>query len=234
MYKGRVDSDTEALNKRIDFNKNSKYDLELFIFEKLKLKGNESILEIGCGTGKQTIKIKQKYPNVKLTATDISQKMLDNIQEKNIKKICIDMDKLFFKDIKFDLILSVYSFYYSKDMVALCKKIRNWVNPGGRVCLFGPSEGTNKEIINLANEVKPNSMYHTENFINETQLKEIGIKYEKVYLENKINFKNKDEILTWWKNHNSYQPDLEFLIKNKIEDSSFSLTKNVLGVILHV
>jgi len=47
------------------------------LIQKLKLKGNENILELGIGTGATLIKLKSRYPNITLKGIDASLKMIE-------------------------------------------------------------------------------------------------------------------------------------------------------------
>lgn len=52
------------------------------LIELLKLRGDENIADIGCGTGKLLILIKQRYPKTKLIDIDPDPRMLQLAQDK--------------------------------------------------------------------------------------------------------------------------------------------------------
>jgi len=70
------------------------------------------ILDIGCGSGMQTLALARLCPESTITATDIHQPFLDDLSDrakkagfnKQIKTLCGSMDNLPFQDETFDLI----------------------------------------------------------------------------------------------------------------------------------
>ncbi|MCK9580375.1 MAG: class I SAM-dependent methyltransferase [Methanoregula sp.] len=70
------------------------------------------ILDVGCGTGVQTMALARLCPACRITATDIHQPFLDAVNEKiaaecfsdRIKTVCASMDNLPFNDESFDII----------------------------------------------------------------------------------------------------------------------------------
>ena len=100
---------------------------------------NHSVLEIGAGTGRFTMEI---APWVrKVTAVDISPKMLDHMAAKmaqqgisNIERICGNfIDRTF--DEKFDLIVSFSAIEYIGEKEALFAKLSNLLAPGGELII---------------------------------------------------------------------------------------------------
>jgi cyclopropane fatty-acyl-phospholipid synthase-like methyltransferase len=64
------------------FTKNTAAEID-FIFDLFKLQGNESILDIGCGTGRHAIALAEK--GIRVTGIDLSPEML-NIARKTAKE----------------------------------------------------------------------------------------------------------------------------------------------------
>jgi ubiquinone/menaquinone biosynthesis C-methylase UbiE len=103
------------------------------------LNSNQTVLEIGAGTGRFTLKI---APHVKhITAIDISQNMLDCMTKKieknnleNIEQIHGSFMEIDLKD-QFDLIVSFSAIEYIKDKEALYGKIADLLKPGGKLIL---------------------------------------------------------------------------------------------------
>ncbi len=73
---------------------------------------NVKILDIGCGTGMQTIHLARICDNCHITAVDVYQPYLDSLMEKavdegvadRISTVCASMDDLPFEDNEFDII----------------------------------------------------------------------------------------------------------------------------------
>lgn len=73
---------------------------------------NPEILDIGCGSGMQTIELARTCPNCRITATDIHQPFLDDVAERaeaagvaeRITTLQASMDDLPFGDATFDVL----------------------------------------------------------------------------------------------------------------------------------
>jgi ubiquinone/menaquinone biosynthesis C-methylase UbiE len=78
------------------------------------LPANIKILDIGCGSGMQTIHLAGICDNCHITAVDVYQPYLDSLMEKaayegvadRISTVCVSMDYLPFRDNEFDIIWS--------------------------------------------------------------------------------------------------------------------------------
>src|SRR3989338_2397712 len=114
-----VYTDRKKLEKRIEaHDRYAKHDLNGWIFSHVKIRGNDSVLDIGCGTGKQLIPI-SKMTSGPVVGVDISREALDSIRPnvgKNVRLIKSGMDDAYGKlrDLKFDVILSSFAIYYAK------------------------------------------------------------------------------------------------------------------------
>jgi len=127
---------------------------------------------------------------------------------------------------KFDLIISSYAIYYSRDMINLVKTLISMLTKDGILFLCGPASGTNKEMSELAEtDISINDFF--------PEFKE-GL-FKKTSLNNKIYFYSADSVMTWWKNHSSFIKEKEKVVEDKLishfkKNNVFELTKNVLGI----
>ncbi len=101
------------------------------------------ILEVGCGTGNYTRLLQDKFPKAKLTALDISGKMIEVARQKlkpeNIEFIVKDAETVVLKG-KFDLITSNACFQWLDDPVGAIAKYKGLLEPSGVISfsVFGP------------------------------------------------------------------------------------------------
>jgi ubiquinone/menaquinone biosynthesis C-methylase UbiE len=251
----RFDSDTHALRQRQQYNVAGQlYDLENWIIQQIHLTREMRILDLGCGTGKQMFALANLIsPNGFILGIDISDEAVDEVnkraekeQLKQVKAIkssldvCIDL----LQGLKFDLILSTYAIYYAQDMKRVLSNLRSLLNPNGQVFVSGPGLGTNQEIVKLINNLSASSSGGSqpiEDFIQESDIKEIGMQYSSfrtARLFNQIRFDSSEDLLKWWKNHNSFIPEIYDAVRQSLrshfaENDRFVLTKNVLGVLYY-
>jgi len=140
--------ETERYDKRaeqiINFQKHYKKDLEYLnvpykfyysLFKKIKNKKN--LLEIGAGTGENTLRlIKMKF---NVCATDISSKSVAVMRNrffkyKNFLSKVADMEKLAFKNNSFDIICGAGSLSYGDNKIVMTE-IYRVLKPGGVVII---------------------------------------------------------------------------------------------------
>jgi ubiquinone/menaquinone biosynthesis C-methylase UbiE len=252
----QFDSNTNALKHRANINaQGSTYNLEDWIIEQTKPQSGMRVLDLGCGTGKQIFRLAPIVSfNGLILGIDISPDAVDEVnrraQEEHldfVKAVRTSLDDCIEKlrGQTFDLILSTYAVYYASDMTQLLVDLRSNLNPGGRLFVCGPGRDSNREMFDLINSCSPGPYPGTkpvEDFLGETQIIDIAKQYSKVAtvrLANQIRFQSPESVLLWWKNHNSFVPEIYESVERSLhhhfsQHDSFVLTKNVLGVDFHV
>lgn len=214
-----------------------------------------SVLDLGCGTGKQLFALAPLVGSAgRLVGVDIASSAVDEVNERakasgagHISAVRAALDDVpsEFAGATFDLILSTYAIYYSVDAAGLLCRLRNLLAPDGVAFVAGPGEGTNREVDDLVAEVLPTVAPPVQlvlDFMDPDELARLGASYaavQTVRLENQIRFTSPDEVLRWWRNHNSYRSEADNAMSKALDrhfsrSAEFVLTKNVLGVHLHV
>lgn len=109
-----------------------------WIFEQLKLKKGEKVLELGCGAGNLWVENKRKIPkDISITVTDISDGMLrDARREIGIEDIRFTFDvceceEIPFEDDSFDMVVANHVLFYCEDIGKACQEIKRVLKPGG-------------------------------------------------------------------------------------------------------
>lgn len=241
-----VNTDSKKLNKRIEtHNKYAKYDINKWIFDILKIKENESILDVGCGTGKQLIPIAEKTRGL-IVGVDISKESLDSIKEKigdknhNIKLVLSSMEEMQDKLKKFpnfDIIISCFAIYYSKKPEEILTQLKELLKENGRIFICGPSINNNKALLDLHSKTgKLPKMYKGffENFAIPF-LKE-NFRNVKVFkFENPISFPDIDSLTEYWLScsigDKNKLEDFKKAAKEEFKDGKFTTVKEVIGVL---
>src|SRR3989338_3211048 len=202
-------------------------------------------LDIGCGVGKQTILIHNLYPFSNITSVDKSQKSLDTIYDlvpsSRINLICSDIDD--FQNYctkKYDLIISSYAFYYSKNMVDLLIKYSESLKKDGMILLLGYSKRSNLEIINVINQSNTKKISFYKDFLSleELDLLKEHFLIDVSYFDNKIGFNSLSDFQQWFETSEllSKSENLDQLLReisNFIQkNGAFLVTKETLSIVL--
>jgi len=232
-------------------NINSSY--EAFNFDEWVLKilspgPGMSVLDIGFGGGKQIKLIMDKIlPAGKLCGIDLSAecvsntlKLFNQCDDSHVKIMQGSMDdapSLFSRE-KFDLIFSVYAFYYSSDMVKLLMRLNKLLVNGGRICIFGYGHKSNEQIIKIMNGTGHDNVPAYKDFISAEQIQKASKSFSSVKTErlhNIIRIPGKDKVQSWLRSSELYYDGLfkaiDAAIDNDIRSKgAFELTKETLCV----
>ena len=103
------------------------------------LKGNEHILDIGCGNGMVMAEIAKLVPDGYVLGIDVSEKMLlfarEHFSVPNVSFKQMGATKLNF-DSEFDLVVSFSCLHWVKDQSTVLMGIKKALKPGGRVAIL--------------------------------------------------------------------------------------------------
>lgn len=118
---------------------------------KQKLRGDENILDFGCGDGKISAELSH-FVSGKVTGIDISAPMLSFASRKFPSYAYPNLEfkqttSTTFDDIadlgNFDLICSFCVFHFVKNPVEILKNLKSHLNPSGKLLLVVPANGDN-------------------------------------------------------------------------------------------
>lgn len=253
MRHGEFDSDATALESRIrSHEKFGSRDLNEWIFSIVAPREGETILDLGSGTGKQSIPLAQKVgPEGSVLSLDVSQEALDLLQSRavaagvhdRIRTVCVMLDDLatHLEGLNFDHVIACYSIYYVSDAKRLFSTVREHISPGGSLFFCGPTGRNNAEIINFHHQVSGSgeaSPGTADQFMEGTgpQLaREFFGEVETHYFENQIRYDSVDGLLSYWSSYNLYDPTLEEAFKAAAsrhisEHGFFETVKRVVGI----
>ena len=221
--------------------------LDLWMFEKLKITSGEKILDLGCGDGKQCFGLKNYLKKnfsenfIEITGIDEHENLIKIARTKNkktknnIKFNLASFDKkLLFPEKFFDLVISCFAIYYAENIEKTLLEIKRVLKPDGRIFFTGPMPNNKKEfnevIEDAANDKVPeligSSRYSTEIFESVNNIFENATIEE---FKNQLNFETIEPFLeyahsTLEKNRKVY---VEFL-KNKDLKLLLSKIQNIL------
>lgn len=164
--KNRYETNEElaTLAERINVHKTyAKYEINDWILKMINLKSGERVVDVGCGSGKQTIeyaKIVGKDGIV--VGIDISEDILKKAKElAEEEKVAIQLVKCNANNISFvftmndffSLISCCFAIYYLEDIQKFLLEVKRKLRSGGRVFVVGPTLNNAKEMQQVHSKV---------------------------------------------------------------------------------
>jgi ubiquinone/menaquinone biosynthesis C-methylase UbiE len=98
-----------------------------------------NLLDVGCATGKDFVKFLDGYENIQITGIDIDDY---EINQKNVKQMKVDAEKLPFEDKSFDYIVSMGVLEHIEPIEKLCKVISEIDRVSKEYCVVVPCINT--------------------------------------------------------------------------------------------
>ncbi|NYT01712.1 MAG: methyltransferase domain-containing protein [Methanosarcinales archaeon] len=129
------------------------------LFSRLKLRGDESILDIGCGDGKVTAELAALVPEGRVLGIDSSLKMISYARENhpptshpNLEFQEGDATRLGFSAC-FDRVVSFACLHWVKDHPAVLRGVKNSLRPRGRLLIQCGGRGNAAQVFEAAREL---------------------------------------------------------------------------------
>lgn len=180
-----------------------------------KVRDTDSILDIGCGTGKLTVELARLASKGFVVGIDPSEEMLEKAravynQVKNISLIQIPAQSMDFNE-RFNLAFSNSALQWVKEQQHVIESVYRSLKHGGRIAFQLPADNFCKEFFNYTKNAI--DILHYEKFFAdwkspwyfptdeeyEGKLKAAGFRNIKVfYKDYGLVFENINDILDWW------------------------------------
>ena len=132
------------------------------------------VLEIGCGTGNYTFILREKFQKAKITALDISSKMVEvaqkKLEDRNIEFRVADGESVVFPNEEFDLITSNACFQWFANLETASGKYKNLLKKNGLISfsIFGPL--TFRELSVSVGSILKNTPIAANNFLDKDRI----------------------------------------------------------------
>ncbi len=137
----------------------AQYQWAIDALSELEIRGDERILDIGCGDGKITAYISQLVPDSYVTGIDISDEMIAFAKHrhpedifKNLRFRRGDALQLDFNE-EFDIVLSFACLHWVQDHITVLRGIRKSLVPGGKTLLQCGGRGNAAQLLDVTSEV---------------------------------------------------------------------------------
>ncbi len=125
------------------------------LIAKLRLNGDESVLDIGCGDGKITAEIAHQLSDGKVLGVDSSKDMIELAcknfpieKHPNLSFKLVDAKHLPFKE-QFDIVFSNAALHWIKNHKPVISGIKNSLKPNGRMLLQMGGKGNAESVISI-------------------------------------------------------------------------------------
>ncbi len=122
------------------------------LIEKLALKGNERLLDIGCGDGKITNSIANKLNSGQVVGIDRSKDMIElaksQFKRENLSFYIMDATKLSFEE-KFDVVFSNAVLHWVKDHKAVLIQLKNNLHSKSKILFQMGGYGNAEDILKI-------------------------------------------------------------------------------------
>lgn len=122
------------------------------LIARLKLRGDEHILDVGCGDGKVTAEIARALPRGSVTGADASPQMIEFAKKTfpvaafaNLRFRVMDARKIKF-DRRFDLVFSNAALHWVDDHPAILRGAAAVLKPGGRLIVSCGGKGNAHDV----------------------------------------------------------------------------------------
>lgn len=113
------------------------------VLERLELRGDETVVDAGCGSGRVTEELAKKLPDGRVIAVDGSEAMIAKARERlgeGATYLVSDLSKLALPE-PVDLVFSTATFHWIVDHERLFARLRENLVPGGRLVAQCGGEG---------------------------------------------------------------------------------------------
>jgi trans-aconitate 2-methyltransferase len=106
---------------------------------RLPLRGDERVMDAGCGTGRDTEGLLDRLPGGRVVAVDASRRMLERLRERlagrldRVEVVRADLTEPLPFDGEVDAVFSVAAFHWVRDHAALFAALHARMRPGARL-----------------------------------------------------------------------------------------------------
>ncbi len=250
---GKFDTDTDALTARIHAHAvYGSHSLEEWVFGHLHVQPRQHILDLGCGTGKQTIPLARLVgAEGHITAVDIAADSLSLLRQQALSDGLMERITLIHSGLdetekyadgtkSFDCCVACYSIYYANAPEHVLTLVHDVLKEDGRLFFCGPARNNNAELKAFHQALAGSTIRAgAAPFMEKTGQTLAGRLFDRVEVstfENPLCFNNAAALYEYWRSYNLYDPQLDPAFQAAASEyfhthSTFTTYKRVLGVL---
>jgi len=195
------------------------------LIAELSLRGDERILDLGCGDGKLTARLAELVPEGSVLGIDASVGMIEvaqKYQKENLSFLLLDINSLDFED-EFDLVFSNATVHWVKDHNVLLRKVRRSLRKNGIVRFNFAGAGNCYSLLAVVKTAMKNPRYvkYFSDFVwpwfmptvdeYETIVRQFPFRDIRVWTENADRYFSDSQTITKWIDQPSLVPFLKFI-----------------------
>jgi trans-aconitate 2-methyltransferase len=134
------------------------------VLERLELRGDETVLDAGCGSGRVTEALLERLPQGHVIGVDGSAAMIDAAAQRlgeDVELLVQDLDSLYLGGRRVDAVLSTATFHWLADHARLFANLRGVLRTGGRLVAQCGGTGNTAELLAATQAVGDRAPYST-------------------------------------------------------------------------
>lgn len=223
---------TDYLIERINQNQNFQaLDINEWAFSQIR--GSDAklnVLELCCGTGKQTRYLLQSFPNATVSCLDLSADAIQAVK----KDFSSESHRMSFHNTgideffagnkeNFDLIFVSYGLYYAKDIKSVFEAINRCMNEGARFIVMGPHGKNNSQLFGVLTSIGVTLSYpviHSSSlFMYQDVIAFTVENFRDTYIHTTVNsvaWQTVDSVMNYWKSSTFYDASREEAFEKKV------------------
>lgn len=214
------------------------------ILEDLSFRGNEKVLDLGCGDGTLTQMISQFVPNGFVLGVDASKGMIESARELsrgNLIFLLMDINEIDFNS-EFDIVFSNAALHWVKNHENLLKNVYKALKPHGMLRFNFAGDGNCANFYDVVKQVvafpKFKKRFNVFEWpwympkINEykAMVKKFGFAKAEVWGENVDRYFSSSEEMTKWIDQPSIVPFLKYLNGDEKKDFRDTVVKMIINI----
>lgn len=228
-------------------------DLNEWILALVNLEGQERILDVACGDGKQLMAYaKCLDKTVTAVGLDISSEALQELEKEAarfrwpVRLVAGPMEdilSLLPERKYYDLVSCCYGLYYSHLPAKTLHDFKELLKADGRLIIVGPDHNNNSELYTLLKSFKPlpNKVETVNRFMREVAIPECSKLFVELrcsFFENPVVFPTVESLLEYWRSTDVFNPEIEddlaeVLLQDFQAKGNFTITKRAIGVLAY-